>query len=232
MKALLKKILRFYWRGTLFLVAFVVLYLVGAVVGALITMGTHKPQKLSKNAGTDIIIYITSNGLHTDIVLPAQHAVKNWQKHLPPTTRKKYAPYPYISFGWGDKDFFLKSTHTNTPNFITTLKATFVPSQSLMHLSFYQTINASSPNVYPLVVSSTQYRALVHYILKSFELTPEQKFLWVAKGYGNHDLFFQAKGRYHLFNTCNNWTNRGLKKMGISTGIWTPFEQGVLYNLK
>ncbi|WP_299452109.1 TIGR02117 family protein [uncultured Microscilla sp.] len=232
MKALLQKTLRYCWQGTLLFVAFVGLYLAGAVVGAIITTGTHKPQTINQSTDNGITIYITSNGVHTNIVLPTQHAVKNWQKCLPLTTLKKYAQYPYISFGWGDKDFFLQSTHHNSPRFITILKATFVPSPSLMHLSFYRTINPHLLNTYPLVISSAQYQALVRYILASFALTPEQKFRWVAKGYGNHDLFFRAKGRYHLFNTCNNWTNRGLKKMGINTGVWTPFEQGVLYNLK
>jgi|GEM_PF-4318891 Protein of unknown function (DUF2459). len=31
-----------------------------------------------------------------------------------------------------------------------------------------------------------------------------------------------ARGRYHMFNTCNQWTGRGLHRTGVPTGLWTP----------
>lgn len=229
MKTWLKKLLKYVLKGLLFLVIFVTTYLLVAVVGTFVTTG--KQQKIVANDKT-VRVYVVSNGIHTDWVLPAQHTVKNWRIHLKQSKLKKHLNASYIGFGWGDKDFFLQSVNVNFPGIIPTLKATFLPSKSLMHLSFYQNIDPKQPNVYPLDISTTQYQILVKYILKSCKLNAHQQLQWVASGYQAHDFFFEAKGAYHLLNTCNNWTNRGLKTMGIRTGIWTPFEQGVLYHLK
>jgi uncharacterized protein (TIGR02117 family) len=230
MKTLFKKLLKYVLKGTLFFVGFVAIYLLGAIASTLITTGKQPPTAVAKDQ--TVRVYVVSNGIHTDWVLPTQHAVKDWRIHLTNPKLKKHLNASYIGFGWGDKDFFLKSVNANFPGMTATLKATFLPSQSLMHLSFYPNINPSLPNVYPLDISIAQYQALVKYILKSCQLTPQQQLHWVATGYQSYDFFFEAKGTYHLFNTCNNWTNRGLKVMGIRTGIWTPFEQGVLYHLK
>lgn len=229
MKTLFKKLLKYVWRGLLFFVGFVAIYLLATVAGALITTG-GVPAK-AVNSGSKITIYVVTNGVHTDLVLPVKHTIKNWRTHLKNTRQQSHLQAAYIGFGWGDRDFFLKSVNA-PPNIATTLKATFLPSQSLMHLSFYPNIAPHLPHVYPLNISTLQYKALVSYILKSFKMSPQQQFQWVASGYQSYDAFFEAKGRYHLFNTCNNWTNRGLKTLGINTGIWTPFEQGVLYHLK
>ncbi|NJO90589.1 MAG: DUF2459 domain-containing protein, partial [Chloroflexia bacterium] len=43
--------------------------------------------------------------------------------------------------------------------------------------------------------------------------------------------YFQAKGKYSLFFTCNNWANRGLKKAGVKNAVWAPFDKSVLYHL-
>lgn len=230
MRTWLKKFLKYVVKGVLFFVAFVAGYLLVAVAGTFITTDKQQPQTITNDK--TVRVYVVSNGIHTDWVLPTQHAVKNWRVHLEQTKLKKYLKAPYIGFGWGDKDFFLKSVNANFPGIIPTLKATFLPSQSLIHLSFYQNINPSLPNIYPLDISISQYQILVKYILKSCKLNAQQQLQWVSSGYQSYDFFFEAKGAYHLFNTCNNWTNRGLKVMGVRTGIWTPLEQGVLYHLQ
>jgi hypothetical protein len=46
--------------------------------------------------------------------------------------------------------------------------------------------------------------------------------------YGSTDRFYTATGRYHCFNTCNQWTGRGLARAGVPVGIWTPLKPQVL----
>ena len=45
------------------------------------------------------------------------------------------------------------------------------------------------------------------------------------------DALYEAHGYYHIFNTCNNWTGRVLRKSGAKTGLWTPFPKMVLFYL-
>lgn len=50
-----------------------------------------------------------------------------------------------------------------------------------------------------------------------------------AKPYGDHDAFYEAKGRYSLFHTCNTWANNALKACGQKACWWTPFSTGIRY---
>lgn len=229
MNILLKKTIRLILKSIVYLLGGIALYVLTAILGTWITTGSKSTQTTIK---FPITIYIISNGLHTDIVVPAKHVVIDWRKHLTQPRFKAFEQHSYISFGWGDAAFFLKSTQTGFPGTGTTLNAMFLPSSSLMHITFYSRMYTNADNVYALTVSEKQYQALAKFILASLVTNQYQQFRFVAQGYGVADFFFKAKGYYHLFNTCNNWTSRGLKAMDIRTGIWTPFEQGVLYYLK
>ncbi|MFM7854609.1 MAG: DUF2459 domain-containing protein [Flammeovirgaceae bacterium] len=46
--------------------------------------------------------------------------------------------------------------------------------------------------------------------------------------YWDNDSFYEAKGTYNLFFTCNTWVNEGLKKAGLKACLWTPFDSGLL----
>jgi uncharacterized protein (TIGR02117 family) len=53
----------------------------------------------------------------------------------------------------------------------------------------------------------------------------------VNKGYGINDSFYDAKGSFSLFKTCNVWVNQALKSADVETSLWSPFDFGVLYHL-
>ncbi|UOP01875.1 DUF2459 domain-containing protein [Kingella potus] len=46
--------------------------------------------------------------------------------------------------------------------------------------------------------------------------------------YTPDDAFYEAEGRYHLFNTCNSWLNRRLAESGLRSVVWTPFAAPLL----
>ena len=48
--------------------------------------------------------------------------------------------------------------------------------------------------------------------------------------YGNHDIFYEAKGSYNLFYTCNTWTNSALKAANQKASLWTVYDKGILYH--
>ena len=205
MSKVAKKIIKYVFRGLLILIIAIGLYFLAAVFGTWITTGkqpTHTTKKDSLN------IYVVSSGMHTDFVLPMHHPVKDWRTHLDKKRFQGYYQHRFISFGWGDKAFFLKSTKAGFPGALTTIQATLWPTKSLIHLYFYRSLNTQAEGVYKLSISTTQYKALVNFIVDSFVLTNDQKFDYVANGYRSYDFFFKARRSYHLFFTCNNWTNR------------------------
>ena len=52
--------------------------------------------------------------------------------------------------------------------------------------------------------------------------------VWLKEAvYGKNDAFYDAKGRYSFLNTCNTWTNDGLKVAGQKAALWTPTDFGI-----
>ena len=44
-----------------------------------------------------------------------------------------------------------------------------------------------------------------------------------SAAYGKNDAFYEAKGSYSLFYTCNSWVNENLKEVGLKACRWTLF---------
>ena len=49
-------------------------------------------------------IFLSSNGIHADIAVPAANAVKDWRAEGIVTR----GDTSYVAFGWGERDFYLK----------------------------------------------------------------------------------------------------------------------------
>ena len=49
-----------------------------------------------------------------------------------------------------------------------------------------------------------------------------------ASGFGATDAFYEARGRYSPFFTCNTWSNLALKRAGLPCCVWTPFARPIL----
>jgi len=43
-----------------------------------------------------------------------------------------------------------------------------------------------------------------------------------AAGFTDTGRFFEARGRFQIFRTCNTWMSRTLRAAGLRFGIWTP----------
>lgn len=66
---MVKKILRYTRNSVLFLIVFVLLYL------GLAWLLSRIPVRAEKNTQPDISIYLKSNGVHTDLVMPVKTTV-------------------------------------------------------------------------------------------------------------------------------------------------------------
>jgi uncharacterized protein (TIGR02117 family) len=215
------------FRIVLFFLLLLAGYIGIAVVGALIPINS---DFTSPSEG--VTIYVTTNGFHTGLVIPVQHRRdKCFQVLNSSNFAQKYGEYRYIGFGWGDRDFYMASYNSGFPSAITVLDALFQPSETLMHVDFYTNSLRTDESVKAIVISQEQYEKLVDQVDASFHKQDEQ-YQWLAQaGYGPDDYFFKAKGKYHLFNTCNVWTGSVLRKAGIKTSLWTPLESSVFFHL-
>jgi uncharacterized protein (TIGR02117 family) len=179
-----------------------------------------------------IEIFIVSNGVHTDFVIPIDNEIINWRSYF----RKedfgvKMYNASHIAFGWGDQGFYLNTPEWKDLKTKTALIALFVPSKSAMHVTLWN--QPKEDNLAKkVIVSHDQYRLITEYIRNSFLQDSAGGPIRIDHpGYGSYDLFYRSKLTFHLFRTCNVWTNTGLIRSGIRTSIWTPFDRPILFQL-
>jgi uncharacterized protein (TIGR02117 family) len=223
---MLKKIIGFAKKLFLFLLIFIVIYLLAAF--SLSSLATKK-EMISSN---DIEIYISTNGVHTDIVMPVKSSIINWShivlfKH----TKNADTSLPYIATGWGDKSFFLDTPTWADLKFSTAFNASFGLNATAMHTTFCIQPRESA-NCKKIILSNNQYQRLTQFISSSFSSDEkgEYKNIITLANYNRNDAFYDANGRYSLFYTCNTCANNALKSCGQKACWWTPFDSGI-FNL-
>jgi uncharacterized protein (TIGR02117 family) len=205
-------------------VAFVLLLMTGSLVPV---------NRDFRPTAEGIPIFVVSNGIHSELVLPVREPRTNtdWLHKLtsPTTALTRYAAHQYVGFGWGNEGFYLGSYGGHFPSLGTTLRAA-LPSPTLLHVDFYKNAPQPGERVVLLRISPTQYRRLTAFVEQSWQPDSAGRPLLVtAQGYTSDDFFLRARGRYHLLRTCNDWTNRGLRTSGLRAALKAPFAASVLY---
>jgi uncharacterized protein (TIGR02117 family) len=222
-----KKVLRYTGRIILGIVIFIAVYLL-AVFGLSHVTVNSEPKK-----SDDVAIYINSNGVHTDIVVPLKNEVKDWTKDiLYSQTKSKDSIANFVAFGWGDKGFYLDTPEWSDLKASTAFKAAFYLGTSAMHTRFYKNMKEDKECV-KIMISKQDYTDLVHYITESFQMDEGKKILWIKdRSYGQYDAFYEANGKYSLFYTCNTWANNALKAAHQKAALWTPYDKGIFCHYK
>lgn len=182
----------------------------------------------------EIPIYIYTNGVHTDIVMPVKNDLHDWSTKIPFTnTRSKETDYRFVGIGWGDKGFYLDTPTWADLKFSTAFKAAFWLSESAMHCSYYKTMKEGD-DCKMIMISRNQYKDLVKFVDEKFDKDAGGNYILVPTDavYGNNDAFYDAKGKYSFLDTCNTWANNALKAAGQKAAWWTPSDYGIFLHYK
>ncbi|MGG7439091.1 TIGR02117 family protein [Chryseobacterium arthrosphaerae] len=190
----------------------------------------------AKNDGQkkEIPIYIYTNGVHTDIVMPVKNDLQDWSAKIPfADTKSKKTDYQYIGIGWGDKGFYLDTPTWADLKFSTAVKAAFWLSDSAMHCTYYRTMKEGE-DCKMIMISRGQYENLVKFVEDKFDRDQNGKFMLIPTDavYGDNDAFYDAKGTYSFLYTCNTWSNNALKAAGQKAALWTPSDFGIFQHYK
>lgn len=178
-------------------------------------------------------IFIRSNGVHTDFVMPVKSDFINWNELLPYSDFKNAdETFEYISFGWGDKGFYINTPTWADLKFSTAFNAAFGLGGTAMHVTYNRAEPKENEKCKKLQISDRQYKLLINYIKGSFQKKDSKFILIDHAGYYDNDRFYEAHGTYNFIKTCNVWTGRGLKTIGEKTGIWTPLAKSILQNIE
>ncbi len=185
-----------------------------------------------REAPAGITIFVRSNGVHTWIMMPAANPIMDWRPYAPAAhLRDPRYGGNHLAFGYGNRDFYLETPTWGDLTVHNALSAAFGRGPSLMHVDHD---HDPRPNEYqrPITVTPDEYRRLAAYVRSSFRLDGRGRTMpLIGRGYGPSDMFYEADGSYNLFLTCNEWTGRALRAAGVRAGLWTPFEQSIMWRL-
>lgn len=210
------------------IISVAVLYAVLAFTLSRITVPAEKME------GKKITIYVLSNGVHTDFVMPVKSEVVDWSREVKfGNTLGKDSLYQYVGMGWGNKRFYMQTPTWADLSLKTGLIATLGLGRSAIHATFYKEITKYDKYI-RIELTMDQYRRLVRYIDLTFAKNSAGHYQVIVSNanYGDSDAFYEANGRFTMFYTCNTWLNSGLKACGQRACLWTPFEEAIFYQYR
>ena len=175
-----------------------------------------------------IEIFVYSDSAHSEIVFPCVTPQLNWKTIF----NKKFFPaeslqHSHIGIGWGERDFFIETPTWEDIKISTTIRAMFWPTRSAIKAT-YQPKPVAGPCVRSVKISKQQYQKLIAYALNNLR---GKENLQQIKGasHGANSRFFESRGKYHMFWTCNAWVGQGLKQAEIRVGQYTPLPKTVFW---
>lgn len=222
----MKRLLKLTLKIVLGFLGFLLLYAIVIFFTSIVSVNENN-EVTNKN----IPIYILSNGVHTDIVLPLKNEIKDWSTDISYLdTKAKDSTRQSLAFGWGDKGFYLDTPTWADLKASTAAKAITGLSSSAMHITFYGNLKEDE-NCKKFFISENQYQKMIRYIENSFLLDTSNKTQRIGThSYGKHDIFYEAKGSYNLFYTCNTWANQALKAGNQKAALWTVLDKGIFWH--
>ncbi len=196
------------------------LFMLAGWIGSSIS---RNPQWREPESGIEI--FVETNGVHTALVLPRFHPIKDWSEDFPVRDlRDPTRPYTHVSISWGDRDVFLHTPTWADLRPSTVANILFGGGEGLIHAAHYVR-PAPGEDIRSLRVTPEQYLTIVRQIEAMLPPASERR---AYPGYASYDAFYDARGRYTAANTCNQWTSDTLAAARVRTGWWTPFAGGVM----
>lgn len=224
----LRRPLTWIGRSLLALLAGAALYIAAALLGTVARPGPDLPPE------TDgpVTLFVTSNGFHTNIVVPKTTPEQDWTALLraAPNTAPHAQAARWVSLGWGSQTAYTE---------LLTL-SDLTPSIALRALAFDRSVlhvlplagPPSGAGVHRVEISRAGYRRLVADVSQTLardESGAPRPLAGLTHGRG--DAFFRGAARFTPWRSCNVWTGNLLREAGLRIGLWTPFAASVTWAL-
>lgn len=209
--------LRYFSGAVLALAAVVGVYLAATLAGAAI------PARgvTGDGSGEPARIYLLTSLLHADFAIPVDDELRKRFAFL--TDGGVPVDHPqlrYLVFGWGARDFYLKTKTLADIRPLPALKG-IIGDRSVMHVLAASDVRKDESAV-ALELPPGGLERLLSFIERSFLKDGEKPVPVPGAGYGMSDVFFEGLGRFDILRPCNIWVAEGLREAGLATGAWTP----------
>jgi uncharacterized protein (TIGR02117 family) len=199
-----------------------VVYLVFLLAGC---AGKRLDHYVEQIDSYDQYVYVIDHGIHTAVVVDAKALAAKLG-----LSSTLFGRFKYIEVGRGDAGFYQAKEETAS----VTLKALFLSTPAVLHLSAYNKLPAVKfplSKTIGIKLSKSAMDKLLNAIASDFSLD-QGRAIELALGRDENSRFFQSKGRYHLFYTCNNWTADVIEQADYPINHrWSFFSDSVMDQL-
>lgn len=202
------------------------LYLVAALIGSFIPV-----NRTWSEADEGITVYLRSNGVHVDLILPASAQGLDWRPLLPESDFAAPPPNPqWFAFGAGERRVYLETPRWRDikPRAVW---AGLTGGERVMHV---ERVAAIGPDVRAIRLRPEEYRRLWASVRSEFGFSERggRPRRVDHPGYWTNDAFYEGYGKASAVNTCNQWVADRLRTAGIETSLWTPFTWGLMWRYR
>lgn len=179
------------------------------------TCAPQTPWPIALPAPETVPVYIIDHGKHAGLAVKYADIPEGfWPESA------DFARADFLEVGWGEWDYY----QAEKPGLWLTLKAALWPTASVLHVVGIPGSLQGSFSGFDIIrldLHRCAYLRLIGYIHGSFE---RQGARAVPLGQGDYPdgLFYPAKGRFHLFHTCNGWVAEALEEAGLPMGWLKP----------
>lgn len=177
-----------------------------------------------------IAVYLASNGVHVDLVLPARAQGLDWTPLLP---KSQFQNVPdgaeWLAFGAGERQVYLETPTWGDLSPGTAWRA-LTGGERVMHVQWVANPAYAAKEIR---LSPEQYRRLWASIRAGFALDAGGRPVRIDHpGYGTGDSFYQGVGKANAIHTCNQWAAGRLRLAGVKAPLWSPFVQALVWRYR
>lgn len=154
-------------------------------------------------------VYVVSHGWHTGFVIPSAKVYETI-----PSLERRFGGSDNIEFGWGDKHFYQAKEITMG----LAARAILWPTETVVHTVAVPgnvTDDFGNSRIALLCLDDKAIGSLLKFVSNSFSVNSLGEPVQLAKGVYGDSQFYKGAGDYHILNTCNEWTAKGLKSIGM-----------------
>lgn len=201
--------------------------LAGAAFAALLAgVAIPRPARRHRPGGRNEVVLLRTNGLHTDIAIPATAFVRRRLAFLKPVGIPVDAPaLTHILVGWGSEGFYPDNARPYRIGPLDLVHAVIGDDSVLRFAPLHMPAGAwSGRHIVP--VSDAGLEALVAYVEETLERDSTGGYVPLDHpGITRRDHFFEARPTFAALAGCNVWVSEALAQAGVPNGCWTPLPQ-------
>ena len=156
-------------------------------------------------------VFVVNHGWHSAIVIKKADIAEG----LLPEVRD-FPDAEYLEIGWGDWDYY----QAPDPGLGSALKAAFWSSGSVLHVAGFKGAVENyfrGSEIVEIGLPDEAFQQLTGFISGTFSRPDAAAPVEPRPGLYPNSRFYSARGRFHLFRTCNTWAAEALQSAGLPT---------------